>query len=104
LSAYTVVKLSAANTVAVYDTTTAKAIGVTQQASQGGAGSSVQVALFGCCKVTAGASVTAGDVVMANSTGAAITRDTTTSIAIGYAIDAGDTNSTIEIFLNPNFK
>lgn len=102
LSAYTVVKVSAANTVAAYDTTTAQAFGVTQQASQGGANSSVLVALLGCCKVTAGAAVSAGDVVMANNSGYAITRDTTTSKALGIALDAGETGSTIEILLTPD--
>lgn len=104
LSAYTVVKVSAANTVAAYDTTTAQALGVTQQASQGGANSSVLVALLGCCKVIAGAAVTAGDIVMANNAGQAITRDTTTSKALGVALDAGETNSVIEILLKPDVK
>lgn len=102
LSAYTVVKVSAGNTVAAYDTTTAQALGVTQQASKGGANSSVLVALLGCCKVTAGAAISAGDVVMANNAGQVIARDTTTSKAVGIALDAGETNSTIEILLTPD--
>lgn len=103
LSAYTVVKVgSADNTVAAYDTTTAQAFGVTQQASQGGAGSSVMVALLGCCKVTAGAAVTVGAVVMANNAGQAIARDTTTAKALGIALEAGETGSALEILLTPD--
>lgn len=102
LTAYTVVKVSGDNTVAAYDTTTAQAFGVAQQASQGGAGSSVMVALLGCCKVTAGAAVAAGAIVMANNAGQAITRDTTTSKALGIALDTGETGSTIEILLQPD--
>lgn len=102
LSAYTVVKVSADNTVAAYDTTTAQAVGITQQGSQGGAGSSVVVALLGCCKVTAGAAISAGAIVMANNAGQAITRDTTTAKALGIALDAGETNSTVEILLTPD--
>jgi len=103
LSAYQIVKHNGTdNAVAAYDTTTAQALGVTQQASQGGAGSSVMVALLGCCKVVAGAAVTAGAVVMANNAGQAITRDTTTAKAIGIALDTGETGSVIEILLTPD--
>ena len=102
LSAYTVVKVSADNTVAAYDTTTAQAVGITQQGSQGGTSSSVMVAVLGCCKVTAGAAISAGAIVMANNAGQAITRDTTTAKALGIALDAGETNSTVEILLTPD--
>ena len=112
LPAYVIVKPgTAGNTVALHDTNTAQIIGITQQQSQGGIGSSVLVALNGCAKVQAGASVSAGAVLIPQTaTGYAIEDaaggfiNTTTALvnfSLGLALDAGDTNSVIEVLLRP---
>jgi len=112
LAAYVIVKPgTGANLVALHDTNTAQIIGVTQQASVGGANSSVLVALNGCAKVTAGASVSSGAILIPQTaTGFAVEDgaggyiNTATALAnfsLGLALDAGDTNSTIEVLLRP---
>ena len=112
IPAYVIVKPgTAAGTVALHDTNTAQIIGITQQQSQGGANSSVLVALMGCAKVQAGASVSAGAVLIPQTaTGYAIEDatggfiNTTTALvnfSLGLALSAGDTNSVIEVLLRP---
>lgn len=102
---------TAANQVAIWDTATAFMIGVSQQASSGGTGTSVAIALGGCAKLTAGASVSSGAAITGQTTtgygiedtsrGFIDTTSATVPYAIGIALDAGDTNSVFEVLIMP---
>lgn len=109
LAAYTVVGISAANTVALRDTSTSMIFGVTTDDSMDGTGSSVAVCIAGTAKVLCGASVSAGSVVtVQTATGYAIEAaavNTTTSAIpklLGIALQAGSTNAVIEVALQIN--
>jgi hypothetical protein len=108
LSAYRIVGITANNTVGLPDTTTVRALGVTLDDSEGGAGSAVSVVIAGTAKVKASAAVTAGAVVIPTTAGLAaagtILLGTTTSTIpnyIGKCIVGGATDSVIEVTVNP---
>lgn len=113
LSAYVLVKPAGANLVALWDTVTAYMMGISQQQSQGGANSSVQVAIGGCAVLTAGASVSAGAFITGTTTGLGIedtsnglmkTSTASVPFGIGIALDAADTNSTFEVLIMPRMS
>lgn len=110
LSAFRVVRVTAANTVGLYDTTTSLIYGVTGDDSQGGTGSSVKVVVSGSVKVQCAASVSAGALVTAQSAttsglvmevGAHINNTTSAAVPkiLGIAMEAGSTNTVIEVEL-----
>lgn len=110
LSAFVIVKPAGANLVALWDTTTSMMMGISQLMSQGGANSSVQIAIGGCSNLIAGASVSAGAFITGTTTGLGIedtslgfinTATTTVPFGIGIALDAADTNSTFEVLIMP---
>ncbi len=112
LSAYRIVKPGTANNqVALWDTATALMIGISQQDSQGGAGSSIMVAIGGTARVQAGASISAGACVTGQTaTGLAIadttngfidTTSATVPYAIGVALENAETNSVCEVLVMP---
>lgn len=113
VSAYRIVKPgTAANQVATWDTATAVMLGISQQASVGGTGTSVLIAVYGAAKLMAGASISAGAVVTGQTaTGLGIAEttngfiDTTSATVpynIGIALDAADTNSVFEVLMQPH--
>jgi hypothetical protein len=112
LSAYRVVKLSAANTVNLWDTISAFHIGITQQDSQGGTNSSVAVGVGGFLTAQALASITAGDLLVAQTATGLVLTDTTVGFiatsttllpfSLGIAMRAADTNSTLEVLWRPS--
>lgn len=112
VTAYQIVKVSGANQVDVWDTTTAYMIGIAQQSARVAnfLGTSVAVAIGGCAKLTAGASISAGAFVVGTTTGLGVedasagfinTATTTVPFGIGIALDAADTNSVMEVLLMP---
>lgn len=111
ISAYRILKLSAANTVALHDTSTALILGVSDDDSSGGANSAIKVVIDGTAKIQCGASVSVGALCTAQTaTGLLIeSANTFTTTAaslvpktIGIALASGSTNSTIEVLLNIN--
>lgn len=102
LSANRIVALSAANQVGLWNTTTAMIIGVTLEDSRQ-TGQAIAVALGGTVKVLCNASVSAGAIVGPDTnTGAIIERAnaaTNTAKTLGIALEAGSTNSVIEVAL-----
>lgn len=111
LSAFRVVRHTGTrNTVNLYDTTTSLIFGVTADDSADGTGTSVKVVLAGTAKVACAASVSAGALVTAQSAtssglimevGAHVNNTTTaaTPKILGIAMQAGSTNSVIEVAL-----
>lgn len=109
LSAYRVVKLSAANTVAYWDTQTANILGVTVEDAKA-AGASVAVQLDGLARVTTlDASVNAVGLLVGPSTdnsGQIVLRaqpDTHTANfpkILGLACETGATGASIRVALN----
>jgi hypothetical protein len=99
------------NSVALWKTSTSLMFGVSQAESSGATGTTVLVAIAGCAKLTAGASVSAGSVITGQTaTGMGIERTTNVMasltsaafpFAIGLALDAADTNSTFEVLIQP---
>lgn len=112
MSAYRIVKLTAANTVGLHDTSTSLIFGVTVDDSQGGTNSAVKVAIDGTAKVACAASVSVGAIVTAQTTtgllveasGHTFTNTTTSLIpkVLGIAMASGSTNSVIEVLLQIN--
>lgn len=83
-------------------TITSNLLGITQN-NASATGEAVGITINGTSKVTAGASITAGDPVGAQTggTGKAVTVATTTTAGIGIALVSGSTNSVIEITVQP---
>ena len=109
LSAYRVVRLSAANTVNLSDTVTSGVLGVTTQ-DAAGTDAAAAVCVSGTAKIQCAASISAGAIVtfQSNTTsglimevGASVLNTTTTQLpfAVGRALTAGSTNSVIEVSL-----
>ena len=107
--AYRIVTLSAAQTVDIPNTLTSVLIGIT--ANDGSAtNDAIGVVLNGTAKCACGASVDAGAILtVQTSTGKCIAgtqllNTTTTAVprTIGIALDAGSTNSVIEVAIIPN--
>lgn len=109
LSAYRVVRVSAANTVNYHDTTTSLIFGVTTQAAVQTNGA-VSICIGGSAKVGCAASVSAGSLVTAQSATAsglimevgaseALTSTTVIPKVLGIALQSGSTNSVIEVAL-----
>jgi hypothetical protein len=109
LSAYRVVRLTAANTVGYWDTLTANIIGVTLEDAKA-AGSSVAVQLDGVARVTClDASVNAVGLLVGPSTdnagqivlrAAADTSTATFTKTLGIAAETGATGASIRVLLN----
>ena len=110
LSAFRIVGLSAsmgANIVNVPTTSTVHYIGATIDSVD--SGSAAQIAISGSCKVQANSSISAGDLVTAETSGMATTTTatgatTTTAFPaiFGIALQNGSTNSVIEIGIQIN--
>jgi len=110
MTAYVIVKPTAKNTVGICDTSTAYIVGVTADTSYE-SGASVPVVIGGTAKVLCGASVSAGAVVMAQTTtgyaveATAMLNNTASSVVpktLGIALEAGSTNSVIEVLIQIN--
>lgn len=111
ISAYLLLKSgTSANSVALWDTTTAIMFGISAAQSAGGAGTSIAVAIGGCAKLTAGASVSSGALITGTTTGLGIedaslgfftTATTSAPFSIGISLDAASTNSTFEVLIMP---
>lgn len=108
IPAYTIVApTSTDNTVEIHDTASSLILGVAADDSSGGAGSSVKVVVGGTAKIICGASVSAGEIVTPQTaTGYAIagisdfgTATTLVPRTVGIALQAGSTNSVIEVAL-----
>lgn len=106
IPAHTIVALSAANTVTPVWTATSMIVGVADDnASTNGA---VPVVIAGSAKVICNASISAGSIVgPVTGTGFGVALGATfTSTAlfkhVGIALDAGSTNSVIEVLINVN--
>lgn len=105
LPAYVAVNLTAvANTVTNSITSTSVLIGVTTNGAP--SGGAVPVAIGGTAKMICAASTPVASVIVAQTgTGYAVVGDpTTTSLnrSIGIALDAGSTNSVIEVLIQTN--
>jgi hypothetical protein len=112
LSAYVVVKpATTGNGVLLHDTATAYIKGITQDASIGGTGTAVLVAIGGTAKAQAGASVSSGSLLtVQTATGYVI--EVTTSVlnttstviprTVGLANGKGSTNALIEVDFAPS--
>lgn len=102
VSAKSIVKLdTTGNYCSMPDTITTNLLGISlDSADTNGA---VAVIINGTAKVVCGASVAAADPVGAQTggTGKAVTVATSTTARIGQAIEAGSTNSVIEIVIQP---
>jgi len=113
ITAYTVVTRAATSTysVAPWNTATAMVIGVAQ--NNGSTGDAIEVAIAGTSKVYCAASVSAGSIVGPNTATANLTGGIgsivervgsfTSTIAykqIGVALEAGSTNSIIEVLIH----
>lgn len=107
LTAYRVVQMvtGTANTVILWQTTTAFPIGVT--VSKADSGTAIPVRLFGTAKIIAANSIVAGTIVMPETaTGAVLTATanlgtTTARNIIGITLTDADTNSAVEVLLQP---
>lgn len=103
LSAYRIVYLSAANTVSHFNTTTAFALGVTQDAAS--SGTDVPVMLAGTSKLYFLDTIAAGALVGIGSTGAGVAAvtQTVTSSWLGIANETVSATGTIaEVILAPH--
>ena len=102
ISAYSIVQVdTTAQKCSMPTTITSNVVGISQDlAVTNGA---VAICINGTSKVVAGASVTAGDPVGAQTagTGKAVTVSTTTTAGIGIALQSGSTNSVIEVIVQP---
>ena len=97
----------------IWRTATSFMFAVSQDNSRGATGTSVVAAIQGCAKCAAGASISSGALVTAQTdTGLGIeasqrgfidTTSATVPYSIGLALDAADTNSTFELLLRPQF-
>ena len=111
LSSARVVGLSAANTVTYWATSTSMIVGVTYDEAQQ-SDAAISVILDGTAKVTCFASVSAGAIVGPATDGSGKVRErtnpatTTTAFekTIGMALEAGSTDSVIEVALQINNK
>lgn len=110
ITAFNLLKVTGANRVGTWDTTTAIMFAISQDASKGGSDTSVLAQLYGCAKLTAGASVSAGAFITGTTTGLGIedtslglikTSTASVPFGIGIALDAADTNSTFEVLMMP---
>jgi len=113
LSAYRIVRLSGANQVGLYDTATSNIFGVTtDDGSDAGTNGAVSVCINGTTKVQLAGSVAAGslssrkaDTISGLGTAitnpALITTTTSNRKALGIAMEAGSTNSIIEVSVGP---
>lgn len=112
LPAYVVVKPTTANHVGLWDTSTALIMGVTLDTSNnnGGSDSAVAIVVGGSAKVICGASVSTGALIaVQTATGYAIeagslpnTTSATFPRLLGISLQAGSTNSVIEVMLQIN--
>jgi hypothetical protein len=101
------------NSVDIWRTATSFMFAVSQMDSRGATGTSVLAAIGGCAKCVAGASISSGALVTAQTdTGLGIeasqrgfidTTAATVPYAIGLALDAADTNSAFELLVRPQF-
>lgn len=112
LAAYVLVKPTGTrNQVGLWDTATALFAGISQEASSGGTGTAVLVAIGGSAKGQAGASVSSGALLTGQTaTGYVIeasanTLNTTTTAiprTIGWSNHAASTNGILEVFIAIN--
>ena len=102
ISAYSIVKQdTTAYKVSMPNTITTNLLGISQDlATTNGA---VAICINGTSKVICGESITAGDPIGAQTggTGKAVVVATSTTARIGQALEAGSTNSVIEIVIQP---
>ena len=109
VSAYHVMQVptATANTVIPWQTTTAAIVGVTQEAVD--SGSAVTVRLLGTTKCIAANSIVSGTILMPQTATGLVLTATTAQITaaarhiVGISLEAGDTNSVIEVLLQPTF-
>lgn len=96
ISAYRIVNISAAGTVALADTTTDGIIGVTVDEATA-ANQAVPVAVSGVAKVYCNETMAAGALVTTNATGMAVpaTGSTTGTAVLGRVLDAVSATGTI---------
>ena len=109
ITAYQIVTLSAANTVVPWATATSVILGVSADYADSGAAANIIIG--GTAKVVCGASVSMGSIVTAQTdTGFGIEAislaPTITSLVVphtlGQALQAGSTNSVIEVIVRPS--
>ena len=101
-----IVKIGAADqTVILAAGSTVAIIGVLQEASVGGSGSTVGVQVSGIGRVTLGGTVTRGDTVTSDAAGLAVTQATpaaaTDPYILGIALASGAVNEVIPVLLMP---
>ena len=97
---YTFVKASGVNGVAANVLATTLSIGILQ--NEPPSGSPATVAIAGVSKVLAGAAVTAGDQVMSDTSGRAITATGSGAYVLGVALEtAANANEVIRVLILP---
>jgi len=107
--AYRVVTVSGANTADIWKTATSLILGVSMEDASA-TGEAWKIRIAGTAKVACGASVSAGALVTPMTgtgkiTEATKTYNTTTTVvprSLGIALEAGSTNSVIEVLIMPN--
>lgn len=99
---YRLVKIGTDEQVALADGTTAKVIGVLQN-KPGAADRAARVGIGGVSKCIAGGSITAGDTVVANAQGFALSGNGATSRIAGIALTtAAGSASYFELLIQPS--
>lgn len=102
LSANVIVTLTGNHQVGLCNTSTARPFGLIEDSVDQSLGAAVL--LNGVGRAKCNASVSAGALlsVASDGTGQIVERATTTAHTVGYALEAGSTNSVINIYVNPH--